>query len=196
MNKNNYKQLYEYCQALPTPISRADIKNKAVEIANIGNVRVVWVKFDHKEARGLFVQVRPDVPSEFLAKAGAPNVILLDDGLKANKCWQRFIVVKEVMHLFDEDDEKTAEANSIQELLTGLEASDYRSGNKQLESDARAVWMALACLCPEAKRQEFKQKKLEGLIDDYAIASQLRIPQAHIRKLLSDSFDTFLREVL
>jgi hypothetical protein len=94
-----------------------------------------------------------------------------------------------MMHLFDCLDEQTPTAESFTSLLTEFVVTLPDSQeSKAMSSEVRALYMALACLCPEQRRLEYAQQYASGQVDLYNIAVQLRIPQQYVPHLLLPQF--------
>jgi len=66
----------------------------------------------------------------------------------------------------------------------------------QMQSEVKAVWMALWVCCPESKRLEIKQQIDSRDISPRDAAKILKIPEAHIRNLISPMYDTEIHYVL
>jgi hypothetical protein len=181
------KELYDFCQALKVPphIKRKVIEKKIQELT--GQKAVVRVvDLDHEVCRGIFISAtNKDVP--LVQQAGGTSIIALARGL--NRCWDRFVHVKELMHLFDSEDEQTPTEASFSSLLTEFVVTlPDNEESKAMGSEIRALYMALACLCPEQKRLEFVEQYKTGQLDHYNIAVQLRIPEQFIPHLLLPRF--------
>ncbi len=182
-----FEELYNYCQDLPFPpyISRNAIRDKALEIT--GAEVVVWrISLDVQACRGFFVDAS-NADSPFIKQSGGRSVIILAREL--NYCWERLVQVKELMHLFDSEASKTNSSAIftalVNDIIAPVPAADR---NPQLVSEQRAVWMALACLCPEKVRQEFISDIAKGHIDQLGIAMRLRIPEKYVPFLLRPNF--------
>lgn len=122
-----------------------------------------------------------------LFKLLGPNCIVL--ARDQNYCWERLTYVKELMHLFDSDVERTSTAELFEDLLSEFEMSEPGSTpSAQMSSEYRCVWMALACLCPEWKRQELLEQFNKKHIDYYGIAVELSIPKLYVPTLLRPDF--------
>jgi len=94
-----YKDLYEYCQTLTPKISRNTIKNKALELSGVPSVRIVKTGLDTTICRGFYLSAKNN-NHRLVQQLGSHVIVLARDGL--NYCWERFVVVKELMHLFDD----------------------------------------------------------------------------------------------
>lgn len=181
------KDLYDYCQNLSVPprIKRAVIESKIRELTGL-EARVFIVDLDHEVCRGIFISAsNVDVP--LVRQANGKAVIAIARNL--NRCWDRFVQVKELMHLFDIEEEQTPTEEKFLGLLTDFVVNlPDQETSKQMASETRAILMALACLCPEPKRLEFASAYARREMDHYGIAVQLRIPEHFVPYLLIPRF--------
>lgn len=190
MKKAEFNQLYYHCQNLEPKVKRNNVINKIVEITGSEKIQTIMVVLDTAVLRGFFLSASNE--EHPLVKKVGRNVIVLAKDM--NECWDRFINVKEAMHLMDDDDEVT---DSIQKFETLLdEWGDWSSAElepkPQKTSDVIAMWMALTCLCPEKNRQEFKKLLDKKQIDHYGIALKLKIPQFFVPVLFRSEYELFL----
>ena len=181
------KELYDYCQTLSVPprIKRNLVAEKITQLTGL-EARVFIVDLDTEVCRGLFLSAcNEDVP--LVRMAGGKAVIAIARGM--NRCWDRFVQVKELMHLFDSEDEMTGTPEAFKHLLTefSVRLPDFDT-SKQMNSEVRALVMALACLCPETQRLQFVEARKRGEIDNYQVAVQLRIPEFYVQTLLVPRF--------
>ncbi len=181
------KELYDYCQTLPVPprIKRKVIETKIRELTGL-EARVFIVDLDHEVCRGIFISASA-AGTALSRQANGKAVIALARGL--NRCWDRFVQVKELMHLFDAADEQTPTDVEFLKLLTDFVVTlPEEETSKAMVSETRALLMALACLCPEKKRLLFVEEYNRGEIDYYNIAVQLRIPEQYVPYLFLPRF--------
>jgi hypothetical protein len=114
-----------------------------------------------------------------------------------NDCWDRFILAKELMHLFDAPDVATRDPEQFRVLLGEFEALDpSKERTAQFVSELNGFWMALACLCPEKYRLEFIEQFNKGHIDHYGIALKLKIPEQHVRQLFRPNYTDIIASLL
>ncbi len=151
------------------------------------------VGLDTQVVRGYFLSAgNTDHP---FVKQNGYNVIVLARGL--NDCWERFVNVKEAMHLLDPAEAATNSPEELEKLLNEFDAPDNRQTSAILH-EALAMWMALFCFCPEKDRLEFENLRDKKQIDDYGIALKLKIPEFYVPLLFSSAYstvrDTILRE--
>lgn len=189
---SDYIKLYEYCQTLEPKVKRNDVIRKAQEITG-SELKIIKATLDLSQVRGLFISAN-NTDTSYVRQMGC-NVIVL--GRDMNECWDRFISVKELMHLFDSKYEQTASADQFSGLLSEFEMQKPASdSSSQYDSDVKTIWMALACLCPEKYRLEFIDQLAKGHIDYYGIALKLKIPERQVRNLVSPQFKTTINRIL
>lgn len=187
----SYKELYDYCQTLTPKISREQIKKKVLEITG-SSIRIMKTTLDTEICRGYYLSGK-NVEHPIVKQFGS-NVIVMARGL--NNCWERFVYVKELMHLFDEPEEFTSSSVEFDRLLTDLQSLGTMELSVQAVSDAKCLWMALAAFCPEALRKQFEQQRNAKLVDDYSIALQLKIPTQYVPLLFDDRYTKTLSAIL
>lgn len=179
----SYKQLYTYCQTLPVHINRNLVRDRALELVGVERIAVRLVDIDERICRGKYLSGNnTDHP---IVKQHGGHVIVLARSL--NRCWQRFVFTKELMHLFDGHLEATDSGDAFELLLADL-SEGTPSGSPQLKSEYMAFWMALGALCPEAERLDLEAKLADGTIDEAAIAQRLRIPLFYVPRLFEPRY--------
>ena len=110
--------------------------------------------------------------------------------------FERFVVIKELMHLyFGPDgggiyatDSQVALENHIQEMFNA--AADIHS--KQVKAEKLALWMAIAVLTPENQRLQY----LGDAAAIESVAEELRIPLHTAKALLSSHYDQEISNIL
>lgn len=188
---SQFKQLYDYCQTLSPKISRNLILAKIKEITGVEEIKTIKSGLDITITRGYFLSIK-NQDNSFVQKFGC-NLIVLARG--QNDCWDRFVSTKEMMHLFDNDGEPTDSPEKFESLLTEWEAPSANPSNQTI-SDYKGLWMALACLCPEKNRLEFKELREKGHIDDYGIALKLKIPEQYVPHLFRPTYEEIVEILL
>lgn len=173
-----FAELYEYCQGLEPKIDRNDIREKAVALAGNGPVRTMKTHLDTTLCRGFYLSAR-NTEHRFVQQHGSNVIVLPRDGL--NYCWERFVFVKELMHLFDNPDQAADTGDAFERMLSELTPGGPAPSPQTL-SEFDCFWMALAVFCPEHLRLEFEAGRRAGQLDDYAIALRLRIPQDYVQR--------------
>jgi hypothetical protein len=189
-----YKQLHEYCQTLNPKIKSGMIKNKILDLVGKERISTTYTGLDMGTQKGAFLSLRNGGSHRIVQQLGT-DVIVLARGM--NTCWRRFVFVKELMHLFDSDEEKVNTPEGFDVLLDEFSGSSSPSEKTDAYiSELKAFWMALGCFCPEHMRKAYKEQLDKGHIDDYGIALQLKIPQQHVKKLVSDRYDLIIKNML
>lgn len=188
-----FKKLYEYCQTLDPKISTKDLERKVLEITGTKVLQTARMTLDVTRIRGFFISA--DNVGADVARLFSRDVIILAKGM--NKCWQRFVFTKELMHFFDSPEEKVAHASHLESLLSDFEVPKPTSErSEQFESEANGLWMALACLCPEKHRLEFKEQLKDKHTDYYEIALKLKIPEHQVPNLFRENFLDIIEKII
>lgn len=184
---NKFRVLYDYCQTLTPKIKRNDICKKVIEVAGKGNFRVMKTDLDTSIIRGYFLSAS-NQENAFVKQHGC-NVVVLARGL--NDCWERFVQVKEVLHLLDDESELTDSKDKFGNLLSELAVPSAQLDTSRVTiNDYIAIWKAVMCLCPDRNRLEFADQLEKGQIDHYGIALQLKIPQLYVQLLFRPEYQT------
>lgn len=187
---SKFAELYHYCQTLKPKISRRDIEKKVIELTG-AKVRAVKSGLDIKVCRGFFVSANNK--EHPLVKQMGVNLIVIARGLEYP--WERFVHVKELMHLFDETAQLTGTPQLFEKLLTDFGQPSVDT-SPQWQAEARAFWMALACFCPESIRKEFQEQLGKGHMDNYSIALQLQIPEQIVPALFVPAYPKTIEKLI
>lgn len=114
-----------------------------------------------------------------------------------NNCWTRFVTCKEMMHVYDEPEERTADRNLFYKLVREIQARPMGEDVSPLfKSEFKAEWMALTLLCPKPLQQGFKRQLGDDEISYRDVALQLRIPERIIPAIMDDYYDEALERFL
>jgi hypothetical protein len=110
-----------------------------------------------------------------------------------NVCWKRFVCCKELMHVFDSNEERADSSVKFCKLLSELETPlEFEKSSEMYKSETKAMWMALAILCPAPLYHSRHPVWIEKNYSNYAIALDLRIPEQYIDALKSENFRELL----
>ena len=187
-----YRELYEHAQTLTVPVSRNSLRDKAIEIAGVPKVAHVRATMDLDVSRGFWLT--PTNTDHHLVRQHGSHVIVT--GRDLNRCWERIVYVKELMHLFDDEAGKASSVYDFDSLLSEFASPVPTDRSHQMTSEIVALWRALALLCPENQRRQFAAERTELKVGDYEIALRLRIPEYHVPRLFSSTFDSILQTIL
>jgi hypothetical protein len=183
-----FLELYEYCQTLKPRVSRAKLKKKIIEMNGVAP-NVIKSSMDTSVSRGFFMSAQN--PNNKYSLNG--DTIILAREL--NYCWERFVYTKELMHLFDTEQERVNTDERLKGLLNSFEVQTIVNSQDPFKSELIAFWRALCCLCPEENRQEFLSLYSKGHIDTYGIALQLRIPEQYVSRLFDSNFSEIIEKI-
>ncbi|MCB1782526.1 MAG: hypothetical protein KDI13_00885 [Alphaproteobacteria bacterium] len=188
----SYKDFYDHCQTLTPKVRRNDLMAKALEINGIPKIQTRKTDLNTKVCRGFYLSAR-NIEHPFVKQHGCHLIVLPREGL--NVCEERFVWVKELMHVFDDPKEATDTGENFERVLNELQPGAMER-SLQTMSEIRSFWMALAALCPESARIQFEKDRSAGHVNDYGIALKLRIPKQYVPLLFGDRFINIRNQLL
>lgn len=184
----SYIDLYRVFAEKELYIRQNDVRESVLSLSGISQVRYLMSQLDISVCRGMYLSPR-NMDHQFSKQFGG-HIIVIARGL--NKCWQRFVFVKELMHMLDGVSEHTDKGDIFERMLFELPAPAQNQNCEQAKSEITAIYKALGVLCPEVFREKFKFQRKSGQITDHYIALQLKIPEIYIPILFSSSHEDFL----
>lgn len=193
----SYNELYGFCQEQRVPVSRKAILPKIAELTGLPKPKMACSGLDVRIIRG-FMLVPGAASLHPLARYanGAALVVVARD---LNYCWRRFVVVKELMHLFDTPLESVGSSDEFETLLSDMTTApqpQLGGYSPPLKSEINAFWMALALLCPETKRHEYMRLLDESQITHPEIAEELKIPLQYVPSLFLPRFPQIVEKLV
>lgn len=186
----SYSKLYQHCQGLTPKIGRNVIRDKVLELTGVSRVSEQWDSLDPAVCRGYSLHgINAAHP---IHEHHGDHLIVI--AREQSYCWKRFIFVKELMHLFDTNDEKTADKESFERVLIEF-GSGSPDRSRQMSAEIKAVWMALGLFCPEQHRLQLERDLIAQKMDSYDVANHLKIPQDHIPRLFSKDYPRIIQKL-
>jgi hypothetical protein len=173
-----YRDVYAYCQTLHPPISRNAIKAKLLELIPEPGIKVIASGLDVSLVLGYYISAS-NIDSRFVQQAGGRNVIVFARDLDDK--WQRFVTVKEMMHMLDDPLETTNSESELEALLADFcGSSETGEMTPQMRSEVQCFWMAIGLLCPEHERVSLQQQRDAEVISDDEISDFLNVPIKYV----------------
>ncbi|CAN7428248.1 hypothetical protein [Brucella pseudogrignonensis] len=183
-------QLYDSVQDLPGRISTRWLRDEALRLTSITKVKEQWTGvLDERVIRGFYIEgpLGPPVPLD-----PKQSMIVLKRGL--DKAMRRLVYTKELMHVFDEDDEKTDTPEKLD-----IQAEAFSDPGKQTPpqfiAENKALWRAISVLCQESRRLEFQDELIKGTKSLAVISASLQIPEVFARNLFREDYLEILEHV-
>lgn len=190
----SYKKLYEYSQTLTVPISSNDIKKKVEELCG-ARVTRARTTMNPAHLQGFFLAAN-NQEHRLVQQMGGACVIVTPRGCDHDL--ERFIFVKELMHLFDTVLEHTNTGADLEDVLLGFCERGAFEGkmSPQFRSEILCQFMAAGVLCPETRRVEFVQAANGGGTDLGAIARELKIPEKFVSLYFIPGYKELMQALL
>tara|TARA_R110002110_G_scaffold3104_27_gene16021 strand:+ start:1075 stop:1641 length:567 start_codon:yes stop_codon:yes gene_type:complete len=181
-----YRDLYDFVQTQDIHIKRTALRDRIT--AAYGPLKVMQTGIDTNVSRGYYLSPK-NTEHPFVKMCGSCVILIARD---QNRCWQRFVEFKELMHIFDDPSEASDTGEVFDRLLAEFSGAATLERSPQMTSEIKAFWMALSLCCPEEKRAEFQNQRLAGTTDDYSIALALRVPQQYVPNLFGPNYQPIL----
>lgn len=105
--------------------------------------------------------------------------------------WRRLILTKELMHVFDEENEKTADAAALDVQIERFSDPSVEI-SPQFRAEGKAYWRALAVLCQKDRRIEYREQLNRGAVSVEVVSAALRLPAVHVRDIMRPDFDAII----
>lgn len=186
----SYAQLYAQCQALEGRIGRKQLFPRVAELTRIPKPRLQVSSLLNPQVLCGFI-VFPDGNSHALAQyCNGKPLIVVARGLDVP--WQRFVMIKELMHYFDAALEKVSSNDEFESLLSEMSGARLPHQSPAMRSEAKGFWMALGVICREAARQTYQRQLDVGDITEQQIANDLGIPASIVAHLFEPTFKSLI----
>jgi len=185
-----YTDLYKAVQSSGNGrISTRWLRGKAIEFSGIEKVKEQWSGVvDAASIRGFYIEgpLGPPVP----LKAKEALIVLARDVCTGphGDYHRRFIYTKELMHVFDTEDEKASNKDQFDKQIQRLK-DPSADVTPQYRAELKAFWRALGVLCTEAKRREYKTLLQKDKASWDVVAVSLGLPMNAVRNLMGDEFE-------
>jgi hypothetical protein len=190
-----FARLYDEVQQREPPISTRWLKTRAIHFSPIHRIKEQWSGLlDPNDLRGFYIEGPLGPP---ITLAASESLIVLSREMcrgHQGAYWRRFVYTKELMHVFDADEEKADDAAKFD-----LQIEKFKDPSKDLSpqyrAEAKALWRALALLCPERRRLLFQGQLQQGVISPDVVAATLRIPARYVRELMRPDFAAMISRI-
>lgn len=192
----NFADLYDYAARFREPIIRVrrDLCPRIImDHGDVGQVNFWPVEIDEDTILGYMIydfDRSSPYGDEF-------RIVDVRYGNALNRCWRRFVCCKELMHVFDSEEERTDTRHKFYTQMAQLESPPLnQDASAMLSAEIKTVWMALAVLCPLPLRNQYRAQWQRKEITDYDVALKFRIPEVVIHNVMSDYFEQAINRLI
>jgi Zn-dependent peptidase ImmA (M78 family) len=189
----SYSQLYKYCQGLQGRIGRRQLFPKVAELTRLPKPKqMITDKLDPDVILG-FIVFPDGVGTRLHTFSRGRPLIMVARGIDED--WRRFVMIKELMHYFDQALERVSSADEFEGLVSEISAP-LPERSAAVNSEAKALWMAFGVICTEEKRQDYQRRRESGEITDAQIAKELGMPVSMVAHLFDPNFKSIITSLL
>ena len=194
MSLRKLLEFFSHQTELPIPID--DVVEKIVEFGIQDKISYVGVEIDTGVLRGQIVRSvwRPGVYAE-------PEY-LADIYYAKNQSieWQRLVVCKELVHLFDDTAALTRSQDELDHLMKMIAISPELQFQKndgfKVQIDKIATLYAVCILFPKTARDALIEPYQQGLISAEDIGRIAEIPEKYIPLVMLDEWNALYEELM
>lgn len=185
-----FSDLYQAVQNLKhgPKVSTRALRDLAIKFSSITLIKEQWSgHLDGAAMRGFYVEgpIGPPIPlkeKQALIALSRSNCT----GQNGDQ-WRRLIFTKELMHVFDSDEEIADSREKFDVQIQKL-SDPMKPTSPQYRAEQKAMWRALAVLCSETNRQRFILELAEKKTEISTIAEIIGVPETYITPLLRRDF--------
>lgn len=188
----NFSDLYRYAEQLDrSPVGFDFLRGKVIAHHDqIGRVDVLAVNYPQPTGQAYFRHGEPDRTSAYDEEFEVAEIVICDT-LQGEEAELRFALTKELMHVFDNDEERVNTREKFITLIHEIQNGPLPThASLMYQSDLMTRWMALLVLCPKRFRDmhiaDFRASKLAP----FDIAAMFEIPEWTVPYIMDDYYDT------
>lgn len=164
--------------------------------AGVGEIKIYPIRYVEPNHQAHFVMTGVDRSSpyddEFITAE-----IRYCEALNEDRAELRFSLTKELMHVFDADDERTDTREKFVRLLREIQNEPLpEHASAMFKAELRTKWMALIALCPKPIRDKFYSAYQAKTIESFEVAEALRLPEWVIPYLMDEYYEEALTALL
>lgn len=110
---------------------------------------------------------------------------------------RRFALTKELMHVFDSDEEMTDTRERFVQLMRDIQNTPMsQHASPMYLSEINTKWMAAIVLCPPSMRAQLVSSYADGSLKEAEIAARLQVPRIIIPDIMDEYYEVALSELL
>jgi hypothetical protein len=172
------------------PVQVKDVVDQIVEMGVQDKITYIGVDLDLGVLRGLFMRVATERHGVYADPIYSSEIYY---ATSQEIDWQRLVVCKELVHLFDEDEASIKTQDELDHLMEMIALSpelQFHKGDGFKErTDKIATLYAICILFPKDARDALLESYQQGLISAGDIARTAEIPEKYIRLAMLDGWE-------
>lgn len=186
-----FRDLYHIAEAVQKPAIPFETLRAAVNAthADIGRVDVIAVEYPKPNMQAFYRLAGSDRSSPYDEEFTVAEVVYCEE-LDNHPSERRYALTKELMHVFDKDDQRADSREKFISLMREIQnrpMPQHESAMFKSEIDTR--WMAVLVLCPKKFRDQYLEAYKAGKIAAFDIAETFRIPEWVVPFAMDDYYE-------
>ena len=154
----------------------------------VGRVDVRLVQFDRPNRQAFYWLADTERDSPYDDEYTVAEIIGCDT-LREHPRERRYALSKELMHVFDTEEQRAGSPEEFRALVTEIQNRPLpQHASPMMKSELDTRWMAALCLCPKHRRDAFLPQYPDK-IASFEIAEELRIPEWVVPFIMDKYYD-------
>ena len=188
-----FKLVEHFSTFTEVPVEPSEVKDLILSDGRDLVIRFIGVELEIEVLRGHLSQYKKTAP---LYANEDTNIADVYYGVNQESGWIRLVCVKELTHVFDISNARTATKDDLETLIKRMALSpefqdlavDIKEGGPKVIADRIAVFYALAITFPWATRELLIPKVDDGTLNEADVARLVDLPLKYVRLVLSDQW--------
>lgn len=183
-------ELYDFAEQVETPAVPFDYLRRKIDAYHptVGRVDVFAITYNPELGEAhykLSIDRSSPYEEEFIVAD-----ILYCSSLDRVGYERRYALTKELMHVFDSEEEKVNSKEKFITLIREIQNKPmWEHATPMFKSELHTRWMAALILCPKNKRETYLADYKAGRLVDLELSQIFRVPEWVIPLVMSDYYD-------
>jgi hypothetical protein len=186
-----FRDLYQIAEAVERPYVRFEALRAAVNGLHdgIGRVDVISVEYPEPNHQAFYRLAENDRTTPYEEEFTVAEIVYCD-GLNHHPRDRRYALTKELMHVFDTEEQRADTRVKFISLMKEIQNKPMpRHESQMFKSELDTRWMAALVLCPKIFRDQYVAPFRAQEIAAFDIAEIFRIPEWVIPFIMDDYYD-------
>ena len=194
-----FKNLVEHIAALDSPKVTFRFLREKIDLhhAGVGKLKVWGVTYPVPNRQAFYRLVgenRTSAYDEPFDEVEICYCLDLDNDVRD----RRYALTKELMHVFDSENERVNTKEKFKQLLREIQNKPLlEHASPMYKADINTRWKAVIALCPKKFRNDYHAAYVTGKMEPYEISEKFMVPEWIVPFVMDDyynvAYDSFMQ---
>lgn len=186
-----FRDLYKIVEGMGLfPVHFDFLKQEVIahHVGGVEDVALYPIKYDPPNGEA-YIRLEDEREAQYSDEFLVASVLFCES-LRADLPRMRFVLTKELMHVFDDEEEKAGTADRFRKLLSDIQNKPLtKHASKMYLSEMECQWKAVLLLCPKVKRDTLMDDYVAKRLADFDIAQIFAIPEWLVSAVMHPYYD-------